>query len=901
MRKTFKIIILIIIICVVGSLGIYALSKFLPDISIDDDPDDKINEILGEYTDQTYKNKYFDLSLTLPPHWYFENEQNIKSESFSFFSNQTEEELKKREFKVLCRAVNDVTEDAIEISVEKLQVEHLGYGEFNFNSWYYKCGYFNNNPETLLGQGEYDTNIAGKYFDGLRWIIHDGAYNYLGRAGIYFYQKDGYLVEVNILADNYFGEDGSKDNAIGRMLDWFGTAKKPSTSFKNQDGVYYLNDIMSPSAESVMLYNYYRRNDPFTITGKRYYDAIPLDNGTGFGPGKTKDVVYYLDGKTYKEFSFSVGAMDERIHSADDPNEYVAFEILLDDKQVFEERHYNFEKIKQYKVDITGAKKMVIRVRDNWDVDSVVLADPVISCEKIEIKDEVKQVSGTYDLIDTITEFCKSPAIKVLDSSTNEMFSVNSKDYKKGIILTDSWGSSSKIFYNLKGKYEQFNFSTGVIKETTYANGGWLNIYLDGIKILDVELEYDVPVESYSLDVSGGHILTIECTSGIDYGIHQADFALFNMTLGEPVYEAPSNVDPGSYKLISEIDSMISSQAVSVYDGSTKYRGHYMGDIFYNEGISMKSIYSFIGSPIDSALPAKATFALDSNFKYLTFTLGRVDKSHVVNDAVVILGDGKELARYNVAATDFPKYYELDVEGVNVLQFQLLGAPLLNRGTYMIADIAVHTHEITDVEFMKPEQDEFPETVGLMERFKPYEYMSAEGNGLDAIRYFNGIYDGTDNKNYFKIDNEKYTRGFVLSTSVYLSLDGVAGGIGASMCGFFYLLALVASSEVSQASFACFNLQEQYKTLTFNIGVVDSKTIDGKEVVCQNNPDKRQQPYDTLYIFADEEVVGKYTLTGDMATLEITVDIKNCSRLAFWLDHNRNSYSYGIFDATVSK
>ena len=89
--------------------------------------------------------------------------------------------------------------------------------------------------------------------------------------------------------------------------------------------------------------------------------------------------------------------------------------------------------------------------------------------------------------------------------------------------------------------------------------------------------------------------------------------------------------------------------------------------------------------------------------------------------------------------------------------------------------------------------------------------------------------------------------------------------------------------------------------MTFNIGVVDSKTIDGKEVVCQNNPDKRQQPYDTLYIFADEEVVGKYTLTGDMATIEITVDIKNCSRLAFWLDHNRNSYSYGIFDATVSK
>jgi hypothetical protein len=311
----------------------------------------------------------------------------------------------------------------------------------------------------------------------------------------------------------------------------------------------------------------------------------------------------------------------------------------------------------------------------------------------------------------------------------------------------------------------------------------------------------------------------------------------------------------------------------------------------------MESIYSFMGSPLDSAMPAEANFKLDGQFKYLTFTVGRVDKSHVKDDVLVVYGDGVELARYPLTATAFPKSYELKVEGVDVLQFSLLGMPSLTRGTYMVADIGVHTDEIRTLDFVKPEQEPFPESVDLMERFKPYEYMSAEGNGHDAIRYFNGIYDGADNRKFFTIDGVNHTRGFVLSTCVYLSLDaggligagsfGVAGFVG----GALVLMALAASSEISQASFACFNLQEQYKTLTFNIGVVDG----------QNYVDNRQQPYDTLYVIADDQVVGEYKLTSDMETLEITVDVANRERLTFWLDHNSNSPSYGIFDATLTK
>ena len=862
------------------------------------DDTDTTTVVTGTTEGRTYKNEYFDLSLTLPAHWLFEDKDNLSENPYLFFSKRTDDEKKASDFSLECRAVNEVTADAIEISIEKLDSKYVTNGNWNFSNWSTGSGRFNGRPDYIMSAGETVGNIAGEQYNGWNYTITNNE-NLAGRSAIFFKKVNDYIIAISILSDGYFGEDApsNKNNAIGRMTDWFGKADAPATSMNVEGGGYYLNDIMAPHWESNMLYAQYRRNNPFTIAGETFYDCIPLDNGNSTGAGKTKDVVYYLDGKTYKEFSFTTGVMDERITVNTSPDQYIAFEILLDGKQVLEERQYAFAKPQTFKVDITGAKKMVIRVRDNWELTSCVIADPVISATPRNIEKETQKVSGTVDFLDAAVTFYQGQKTEILYGTQAKTFNVAGQDYQKGMILTDAFGTSDRTYFNLGGKYEQFNFSTGIIKDTRYPGNGWLNIYLDGVKILDVELEHDMPSVNYSLDVSGGHILCIESTANASNAFHQGDYALYNMTLGSPVIEEPEPVEPGSYKLIGEIGVPFSTKATRVYDGSTKYRGHYLGDIFYNEGIAMESIYSFFGSPLDAATPAEANFKLGGQFKYLTFTVGRVDKSHIKDDVLVVYGDGVELARYPLTATAFPKSYELKVEGVDVLSFNLLGMASLTRGTYMVADIGVHTHEIGELEFSKPEQEPFPESVDLMERFKPYEYMSAEGNGHDAIRYFNGIYDGTDNRKFFTIDGVNHTRGFVLSTCVYLSLDsggmigagifGVAGFVGGGLA----LLALATSSEVSQASFACFNLQGQYKTLTFNVGVVDG----------QNYVDNRQKPYDTLYVIADDQVVGEYKLTSDMETTEITVDVANCERLTFWLDHNSNSPSYGIFDATITK
>ena len=80
---------------------------------------DTPTDVSGTVNGQTYVNKYFDLSLMLPAHWYFESDSEIASSALTCFSNRTAQQKQESKFEVECRAVNDATNDVIEITVEK--------------------------------------------------------------------------------------------------------------------------------------------------------------------------------------------------------------------------------------------------------------------------------------------------------------------------------------------------------------------------------------------------------------------------------------------------------------------------------------------------------------------------------------------------------------------------------------------------------------------------------------------------------------------------------------------------------------------------------------------------------------------------------------------------------------
>ena len=214
MKIKFRIVAVILVVAmIVSTLASCGLLNVIEDVNGDGE-----KSVHGSTEDKVYKNEYFDLSLTIPAHWVFENKENLSDNPYFFFSDLTDEDKQSREFSLECRAVNPVTADAIEISVERLDSKYVFNGQWNFSNWSTGSGRFRNRPDYIETAGEIAGEIAGEQYNGWNYTItNDG--NLAGRSAIFFKKVNGYIIAISILSDGYFGEDApsNKNNAIGRM------------------------------------------------------------------------------------------------------------------------------------------------------------------------------------------------------------------------------------------------------------------------------------------------------------------------------------------------------------------------------------------------------------------------------------------------------------------------------------------------------------------------------------------------------------------------------------------------------------------------------------------------------------------------------------------------------------
>jgi hypothetical protein len=64
--------------------------------------------------------------------------------------------------------------------------------------------------------------------------------------------------------------------------------------------------------------------------------------------------------------------------------------------------------------------------------------------------------------------------------------------------------------------------------------------------------------------------------------------------------------------------------------------------------------------------------ALNGQFNTLTGTIGQVDGTHTAAESTIsFIGDGRELATFNIGGTDHPRDISVDVRGVLVLRVQI--------------------------------------------------------------------------------------------------------------------------------------------------------------------------------------------------------------------------------------
>ena len=375
-------------------------------------------------------------------------------------------------------------------------------------------------------------------------------------------------------------------------------------------------------------------------------------------------------------------------------------------------------------------------------------------------------------------------------------------------------------------------------------------------------------------------------------------YGMYNI-IGSPNEEFPSGSGSsktynGSYKLISQVGQPYNfvnnfAKSDSLLLGKTAYNGVQIGGIIYSEGMILKSIYNLLTTTTEQ-MPAKAEFDLKQAFKYLTFKVGRRDKTAIAKDTLNIYLDGALKETYELNSIASIKEYTIDVTNKRTLTFELVGAADTYRGTYGIVDIGVHTDKVSELQFdhvpngKKAAKDSYEPnaTIDLMDDLVCYESFSG-ANEQDLYTD-----DRTDECEYFPTDGRSFNvngqdsdHGFILQSTKKYSLGG-SGGIGMILAGFYY--GVFAGSDIECASVVAFNLRGKFKTLSFNTGVVTGSSNAKAE---------------NLDIIGDDKVIYNTTIQPNDSR-QFSVDVTGVNNLIFFLAYTETSSApYAFYNVQV--
>ena len=212
--------------------------------------------------------------------------------------------------------------------------------------------------------------------------------------------------------------------------------------------------------------------------------------------------------------------------------------------------------------------------------------------------------------------------------------------------------SQAQTHFNLRGQYETFSFIAGPVNSKDASNGvGWITIKGDGKILYEYEIKQDDIAKRVTLDVTGVHQLSV-FSEQVSMSLYGAIVDAWVYPAGEaPEAEAESTASevdphlkelPDVCKLISNIPPYSSRSDVDkqIYTGESDYITFSMGGTKFSEGFILFEKANFW----DENVVSYAAFDLGNEFDYVSFTVGYVGKSWVMNNdklmvyALLILG-----------------------------------------------------------------------------------------------------------------------------------------------------------------------------------------------------------------------------------------------------------------------
>ena len=685
----------------------------------------------------------------------------------------------------------------------------------------------------------------------------------------------------------------------------------------------YLFDLYRPTQDSNPGVSYAHGDNTLVLDNQDRYECFFLHTDAAVEKNVDVTVTFPIEKGKYKTLCFFAGTAEDHFTHYNF-NDSCALSVWDGDNRLYEEMYYALGPSRYVSIDISNAASLTFFVSHRYTHNCLGVAEVSLWADaNHSIAPAEEHATGEEDFLDH-TYFVYGAGTNgskdwaslddggdgfVVLQQEGKYAMVNNERIEKGIAFTTSeWydeADCKKFVINALGRYKYLHFNLGHIDTSTLDGSIYVRISVDRtVKLLHLATDDDLP-RDITIDLDYGKIVTFEIFPDpsdktrkdlFSYG----SYCIYNM-VGSPNQAFPANPDAkkfdGSYKLISQVGKPYRftnniKREDAILDGKTAFAGLQMGGILYTEGLVMQSIFNLLTTTVEQ-LPALASFNLYGAFKYLTFKVGRHDRSAMVCETLNIYCDGELRASYSLASTGSVTAYTVRVDNVKSFTFELVGIADTYRGRYGIVDIAAHTDTIRELNFdhtpngPKAAADNYTpgQEVHMMRDLRPYDSFSAanEQDVLTDDRRDTAEFYPNDGRSFDTIDGAIHTEGFVLKTASMLSLGGSAAAAFACMAVGFVLLIPLGASTVDCASVALFNLRDKFATLSFKVAPL---TDGGKA--------------EQLCLITPEKTIAEVDLSP---TEETTVDVNvgGVSEFAFFLRFTDSaSVAFGFYDLVLT-
>ena len=455
----------------------------------------------------------------------------------------------------------------------------------------------------------------------------------------------------------------------------------------------------------------------FRMKGRSYQQGL-LFEGVSYN-----DSVITYDVSKISEISCVLGHIDGSGLSG------ASFIFTLDgvDQEPVKLKHS--DPLRNYVLDVSKAQTLKIKLDRDGD------GDYALAELKLDGKGSDAFTTYPYDSAEAFmkTGYDVSRTTVYDGTAAVAPFKVNGRRMYQGMVFSGNYSSEdSEISFNVEDAKE-LRFSIGHVDDYGF-NGGKLYIYCDNFCYETLDLTWQMPISTYTLDVTDASNVRLffDREGGTSFALTDFGIDKYNSV---KTFEAPT------YKSAEDfMKSGFQTGNTTIFDGTAKIAPYKANGRSYFQGIEMTGDYSSEKSDI--------SFNVD-NVKKLSFSITHVDNSGFNNGKLYIYCDNEQYDVLDLKWTAPIEQYEVNVEKNTTVRFHLER----NGGSY---------YALSDfkVDAMEP-----------VKTFTAPEYDSAEALMKSAFGITRtDIYSGTTNNAAFKISGRSYYQG-LLFTGNYSSED----------------------------------------------------------------------------------------------------------------------------------